>query len=294
MNGNYQFAGYLIKFPLNKELINPNYLFYISKSNFYLEWIESIKKQGTISNINAKEYSSFEFPLPSIETQNQLVDELDDYQKIIDGCRLIIENYKPIIDFDLSWEKIELNNLFEVKSSKRVLQSEWKSSGIPFYRGREITKLSLHGNVQNELFIDEDYFRKLKDKYGVPNKDDIMMTAIGTIGNTYTVKDNDRFYFKDASVLWLKKKTNINSNYFKYFFKSKEFFNQLDTGLGATVDTLPIGKLGSIKVPIPNTNEIEKLINDLMNEEKFIENNKTLLELHNNKIQNLINKIWSK
>ena len=82
--------------------------------------------------------------------------------------------------------------------------------------------------------------------------------------------------------------------YFKYFFKSKEFFNQLDTGLGATVDTLPIGKLGSIKVPIPNKNEIEKLINDLINEERFIENNKTLLELHNDKIQNLINRIWSK
>ena len=58
-HGNYQFAGYLIKFPLNEELINPNYLFYITKGSLYTKWIESIKKQGTISNINAKEYSSF-------------------------------------------------------------------------------------------------------------------------------------------------------------------------------------------------------------------------------------------
>ena len=274
-----------------KENFNNHFLYYLLKSENFQKKLKPFI-QGIIGGINLK-FSNIEIPFPSIETQNQIVEELGSYQKVIDGCRQVIENYKPIIDFDPSWKKIELNNLFEVKSSKRVLQSDWKSQGIPFYRGREITKLSLNGNVKNELFIDEDYFEELKDKYGVPNKDDIMITAIGTIGNTYIVQDTDKFYFKDASVLWLKKKTNINSNYFKYFFKSKVFFNQLDTGLGATVDTLPIGKLGSIKVPIPNKNDIEELTNNLIKEEKFIENNKTLIELQDKKKQNLINKIWS-
>jgi len=285
------FASDCFTIEKNSPDLNQKFLFYLLK--FKQELIYSFQTGGGQPHVYAKDFDKFKIPLPSIETQNQIVEELDGYQKIIDGCRQVIENYKPIIDFDPSWKKIELNNLFEVKSSKRVLQSDWKSRGIPFYRGREITKLSLNGNVKNELFIDEDYFEELKDKYGVPNKDDIMITAIGTIGNTYIVQNTDKFYFKDASVLWLKKKTNINSNYFKYFFKSKEFFNQLDTGLGATVDTLPIGKLGSIKVPIPNKNEIEELTNNLIKEEKFIENNKTLIELQNNKKQNLINKIWS-
>ena len=50
-------------------------------------------------------------PLPSIETQNQIVEELDGYQKIIDGCRQVIENYKPSIDIDPSWEMVELNKI---------------------------------------------------------------------------------------------------------------------------------------------------------------------------------------
>ena len=50
-------------------------------------------------------------PLPPLEVQNQIVEELDNYQKIIDGCRQVIENYKPSIDIDQSWEMVELNDL---------------------------------------------------------------------------------------------------------------------------------------------------------------------------------------
>ena len=96
-SGKFQFAGYLIKFPLNEKLINPEYLFYISKSDFYLKWIENIKKQGTISNINAKEYSSFEFPLPPIDEQNKIINELTKLQKNIEEYKTDIFNLEDKI-----------------------------------------------------------------------------------------------------------------------------------------------------------------------------------------------------
>ena len=40
-----------------------------------------------------------------------------------------------------SWEWVRLGELFEITSSKRVLQSQWKTSGIPFYLAREILSL---------------------------------------------------------------------------------------------------------------------------------------------------------
>ena len=59
------------------------------------------------------------------------------------------------IPFDLpeGWAWTRLKNIFNVCSSKRVLQSDWKTDGIPFYRAREIVKLSDNGFVNNELFI---------------------------------------------------------------------------------------------------------------------------------------------
>ena len=95
----------------------------------------------------------------------------------------------------------KLGELFRVGSSKRVLKSQWQLEGVPFYRGREITRLAADGLLQNELFISESLYEELSGQHGAPDADDIMVTAIGTIGNSYVVRKGDRFYFKDASVL---------------------------------------------------------------------------------------------
>ena len=147
---------------------------------------------------------------------------------------------------------MKLKDYFKVKSSKRVLKKEWKKKGIPFYRGREITKLSKFGSVDNELFITKEHYKKLSLKHGTPKEGDIMITAIGTIGNAYIVKKSDIFYFKDASVLWLEKFKNIDSKFVSYWLKSNLFYDQLDTGFGATVDTLTINKLENLDIIVPD------------------------------------------
>lgn len=156
--------------------------------------------------------------------------------------------------------KVTLSALFQIGSSKRVLKSQWRDSGVPFYRGREVTKLSQDGCVENDLFIDEDLYEQLLKKYGVPTQGDIVITAIGTIGNTYIVKDNDKFYFKDASVLWLKRTSDVVSEYINYWFKSTLMREQLEVGNGATVDTLTISKLQSLIVPIPSVSEQKRIV----------------------------------
>ena len=160
----------------------------------------------------------------------------------------------------MSWVEATLGGLYKVASSKRVLKSDWKSEGIPFYRGREITSLSKYGYVENDLYITEEMYKEFNKNYGVPLADDIMVTAIGTIGNTYIVKSQDKFYFKDASVLWLKKEKDIDSKFVNYWFKSSHFTNQLDVGLGATVDTLTIGKVQSLKINIPSLATQKKIV----------------------------------
>jgi len=149
------------------------------------------------------------------------------------------------------WEIKKLSALFQIGSSKRVLKSQWKTSGVPFYRGREITRLASDGFVDNELFISEDHFAELSKEYGIPKAGDIVITAIGTIGNSYVVRDGDRFYFKDASVLWMKRITDVNSEFVNLWLKSAFFFDQLDRGNGATVDTLTIQKLQSVELLLP-------------------------------------------
>jgi len=160
----------------------------------------------------------------------------------------------------MTWENTLLGDLFQIGSSKRVLKAQWKQEGVPFYRGREITKLAADGFVSNELFISEEHYLELAEKAGVPKSGDIVITAIGTIGNSHIVREQDRFYFKDASVLWLKKTTDISSEFVNYWLKAPLFFNQLDKGNGATVDTLTIQRLKSVQLDLPPLPEQRRIV----------------------------------
>ena len=188
-------------------------------------------------------------------------------------------------------EVLSLKDLFQIGSSKRVLKSQWKDDGVPFYRGREVTRLAMDGFVNNELFIAEDHYMELASQCGVPKAGDIVITAIGTIGNSYIVQEGDRFYFKDASVLWLKKSSNVSSQFVNLWLKSPVFFDQLDRGNGATVDTLTIQKLQSVQIRIPSLPEQHRIVAILdeafdgiatakANAEKNLQNARALFESH--------------
>jgi type I restriction enzyme S subunit len=169
------------------------------------------------------------------------------------------------------WKEVRLGDIYDVKSSKRVLQSDWRPSGVPFYRGREITELSERGTVQNDLFIDRHLFETLRSRYGVPGSGDILVSAIGTIGNAFLVRGDHEFYFKDASVLWLSSRSAVDGAFVQQWMQSAGFLSQLPTGNGTTVDTLTIGTLAGLRVPLPPLKEQEAIAEALSDADAAIE-----------------------
>ena len=162
------------------------------------------------------------------------------------------------------WELKKLDDLFDVQSSKRVHKKDWQSEGVPFYHAREVVKLVKNGFVENELYISEELFNKFTKDKGAEKEDDIIISAVGTLGRCYLVKKQDKFYIKDASVLWLSKKGEINSRYIEYSFKAPTIQEQvLDRSMGATVGTLTISRAKNIKIPIPPLPEQELIVSIL-------------------------------
>ena len=184
------------------------------------------------------------------------------------------------------WEIKKLSELFEVKSSSRVHQADWKTSGIPFYRAREVVKLAKDGFVNNELYISQELYNEFTKIKGAPKDGDIIVSAVGTLGQCYLVKKNDKFYFKDASVLWLENHGEVNSRFIDFAFKSDLIINQVMEGsMGATVGTLTISRAKEINVPIPSLSEQQEIVSILDSAFESIERVKSNTE------QNLKNSI---
>lgn len=68
------FAGYLIRFLIDKQKALPDYIFTYTQLNAYKEWVKAIQRPSGQPNINSEEYQSLEIPLPGIDKQQEVVD----------------------------------------------------------------------------------------------------------------------------------------------------------------------------------------------------------------------------
>ena len=118
--------------------------------------------------------------------------------------------------------KIKLGEICTISSAKRIFEKEYVKNGIPFIRGMEISNGSiLNEKTSFECYISKKRYEELKRIYGVPQKGDILITAVGTIGNLCYIDTEMEFYFKDGNVIWLKNfQKNVHPKYLYYFMKS--------------------------------------------------------------------------
>ena len=119
----------------------------------------------------------------------------------------------------------------------------------------------------------------LKKNYGIPKKGDILITAVGTIGNSYFVQ-NEEFYFKDGNIIWLRDFID-DLNYYIYDFMQTKIFKQMLDGIciGSTQTALTIVALSKLQVKIPNTNELTEYIEFSKTLRNQIEDNTTEIYL---------------
>ena len=265
ININSNFFGYMFKLP--------NMIYHFR-----------VNSQGLTSdtwNLKYTQIKDIPISLPSIEEQTKIANFLSLIDRKIELQEKLVENLnlykkgllKKVFSNNLGWKTAKLSKYFDITSSKRVFQSEWTTNGIPFYRAREIVKLVNNNYIDNELFISKSMYDEYSKKYGKIQKNDLLITGVGTIGICYLVKETDEFYFKDGNLIWLKpKNNNINSKFVKYLFQSNYIINQINNfGNGTTVATYTIDNANETKIFIPSIEEQNRIANLFTSLDKKIE-----------------------
>ena len=180
------------------------------------------------------------------------------YEKL-NGIERCIDDEIPF-EIPDSWVWVRLRNIFNVVSARRVHQADWRSSGIPFYRAREIALLAENGYVENELFIDEKLFQTFA-KDGIPSVGDLMITAVGTLGKCYIVKEKDHFYYKDASVICFENFARISAEYIQNLLNSPYMVETIKSAsTGTTVGTITMVKANEYLIPLPPLAEQQRIV----------------------------------
>ncbi|HDA6830925.1 restriction endonuclease subunit S [Staphylococcus aureus] len=156
------------------------------------------------------------------------------------------------------WEEKKIEDLMEVTSVKRIHQSDWQSSGVPFLRARDIVAYNKGEDIKEPLFISYDKYNEYSSISGKVENGDLLVTGVGTIGVPFLIKDNTPLYFKDGNIIWLKNRGILDEYFLFYSFMNANIQNYIKRVAGVgTVGTYTIAN--AKKTPIFEPIKLEQL-----------------------------------
>ena len=170
----------------------------------------STKASTMMHDLVANDFLNETFLVPSIDEQKQIGSLFNKLDHLITLHQWKHYRIKKIINS--AWEQRKLGDLGTIQTCKRIFKDQTSESGeIPFYKNGTI-------GLKADAFISREIFEEYKLLYPYPEKGDILISAVGSVGRTaeYTGEDE---YFQDSNVVWLKTDNSIDKKYLKVFYQ---------------------------------------------------------------------------
>lgn len=279
--------------PKNESELNVKYLFHILKSK--QQEIYSYQEGGGQPHIYPKHFESWEIPLPPIEIQQQIVNEIEGYQNVLDGAKQVVNNYKPTITINPDWEMVELGEVAKVKGGYAFKSEEFTDEGIQVLKISNVTtgRLVLE---KNPAFMPLE--RKNEFKNYIIKNGDILITMTGTegkrdYGDVVQVKSNNEYLLNQRVGKVEINSENILSSYLSLVMIAPLYQDEIfRKSTGVRQANISNGALEKIEIPLPSIEEQQVIVKSIEEEMQIVEANKKLIQLFEAKIKNKITQVW--
>jgi type I restriction enzyme S subunit len=289
-----------------KNELLPEYLMmWFSRSEFDRE-ASFYAVGGVRGSLEWNDFCDMQIPVPAIEKQREIVAEYNTLATRIETNKKLIatleqtaqtlyrhtfvDNIDPN-NLPEGWRMGTIGDLCEISSSKRIFENEYCDEGIPFYRGKEITQKKNGEPISDLIYISNERYQELVQKYGKPEEGDILLTAVGTLGNSYMVQQEE-FYFKDGNLVWLNNFIEDGVNFYLYAFMQTSVFEDkiVEISIGSTQKAITISSLSKLAMLIPAVDALKTFAKDYQD----VYNHITLKIEENLKLQQMQTLLLSK
>ena len=228
-----------------------------------------------------------EIPLPPLEVQQEIVAEIEGYQKVIDGARAVVDNYRPHIPIDPDWPMVPLSEVAVRITDGTHTTPNYTDSGLPFLRVTDITQ-----NSPTKKFISEEEHARLIKRCH-PLKGDVMYSKNGTIGVAKLIDWDWDFSIFVSLALIKPRPESIDSRYLECFLNSGAGYAQATSrSKSGTVTNLHLVDIKTIQIPFPPLETQQALVAQIEAEQATVEANRQLSNRFEKKISAAIGRVW--
>ena len=266
-----------IKILKTVEALEPKFLYYF----LHFSPLENDGYRRHFSKLKEKE-----IPLPPLEMQRAIVAEIEGYQKVIDGARAVIDNYRPYIPIDPAWPTKELSEVSIKITDGTHTTPDYTDSGIPFLRVTDITQSNA-----SKKFISEDEHMKLIQRCH-PQKGDVLYSKNGTIGVAKAVDWDGAFSIFVSLALIKPRRELVDSRYLEWFLNSDTAYEQATSrSKSGTVTNLHLVDIKTIQISLPPLETQKTIVAEIEAEQSLVAANRELIERMEEKIRAAIGRV---
>jgi type I restriction enzyme M protein len=282
---NQQFNGIVVNTDYKNKL-EPKFIFCLAPT--FKKELERLSGKTSFNFVSVGTLKSIKIPLPPLNIQQEIVSEIEGYQKIIDGARQVVSNYKPQIKIDPEWPVVELG---EISKPQYGFTTTGKDHGDA--RLIRITDIGSDG----KLIPDDAKYLVLdsESKAYLLKRGDILVARTGaTFGKTMMFKEDYPAVF--ASFLIRLNFINPNSilpEYYWSFSQSEGYWKQANLLMtGGGQPQFNGNALVKIKIPVPNIDIQQQIVAQIEKEQQLVDANKQLIQIYEQKIKSKIAEVW--
>ncbi len=274
------FASYLIRlrFPLDRLL--PEFYWAFAQSEKYWGQARNLATGGGQPQFNGNALTQLQIPLPPLEVQKEIVAEIEGYQKVINGARAVLDNYRPHIPIHPDWQVVRLADISDLISGQHIDKADYNTegNGVAYLTGP--ADFGYKHPVVSKWTTSPKVFAKL---------DDILITVKGSgLGSINLLNTDEVAISRQLMAI----RINKADPEFVYTLLLAKYEHIQSLGGGAAIPGITRDDVLNLEIPLPPLATQQAIVAEIEAEQALVAANRELIARFEKKIQVTLARVW--
>jgi type I restriction enzyme M protein len=291
-DGKFALANLLVALqPSDESELEPRYLYLALDAR--RDAIAGLMQGAANVSMKPEDLAAFEFPLPPLEVQKEIVTEIEGYQKVINGARAVLDNYRPQIPTHPDWPMVKLGEACSVNPKKSELNDLTGSTEVSFIPMSDLGEHEMFFNSGETKRLDE-----VTSSYTYFRDGDVLVAKVtpcfenGKAGIARGLHNGIGFGSSEYYVL---RPTDSILSEWLYLCIATPAFRAWAapqmTGTGG-LQRVPRSVVENYEIPLPSIEIQEAVVAEIDSEQVLIASNRELISRLEKKIQAILARVW--
>jgi type I restriction enzyme M protein len=258
----------------------PDLFAYVFRSKRFNDSVMAQLKGAQLPRVGWSSFSELEIPLPPLEIQKEIVAEIQGYQKIINGARAVLDNYRPHIPIDPDWPMGSLSDVCTLVSGQHIDKEDYNTEGIGVDYLTGPSDFGFKHPIATRWTSNPKVFAE---------PGDILMTVKGSGLGSINILGKTR---AAISRQLMAMRINGADPEFIYALLLAKYDHIQSLGGGAAIPGITRDHVLSLEIPLPPLAEQQAIVAEIEAEQALVNANRELITRFEAKIQTTLSRIW--